>query len=70
MWVGSPAWTSRRTCTPKGKDERKRTARGDADEGEKKTFVSFSEVIGTKAGGAAKFTVIESSIAFIERVVS
>jgi len=41
---------------PKGKDERKRTARGDADEGEKKTFVSFSEVIGTKAGGAAKFT--------------
>jgi hypothetical protein len=41
---------------PKGKDERKRTARGDADEGEKKTFVSFSEVIGTRAGGAAKFT--------------
>jgi hypothetical protein len=41
---------------PKGKEERKRTARGDADEGDTKTFVSFSEVIGTKAGGAAKFT--------------
>ena len=42
---------------PKAKDERRRTSRGDDDEGgATKTFVSFSEVIGSKAGGAAKFT--------------
>jgi hypothetical protein len=42
---------------PKAKDEKKRTARGgDDDDGPTKTFVSFAEIIGSKAGGAAKFT--------------
>jgi hypothetical protein len=42
---------------PKAKDEKKRTARGNDDEdAPTKTFVSFAEIIGTKTGGAAKFT--------------
>lgn len=42
---------------PKGKDEKKRTSRGDSDEpGPTKTFISFSEVIGNQTHGAAKFT--------------
>jgi Domain of unknown function (DUF4157) len=42
---------------PKAKDEKKRSARGrDDDAGPVKTFVSFAEIIGTRAGGAAKFT--------------
>jgi hypothetical protein len=41
---------------PNAKDERKRTVRGDDEDGTAKTFVSFSEIIGSKAGGAAKFT--------------
>jgi hypothetical protein len=43
---------------PKARDEKKRTSRGDDtdDAGPTKTFVSFSEIIGNKTGGAAKFT--------------
>jgi hypothetical protein len=41
---------------PKARDERKRIARGDDDAGPTKTFVSFSEIIGNKVGGASKFT--------------